>query len=231
MAVQDEPGGAVQDPAIAAPPAPRAALPPPPALAPQRRPAVQRSWDGHGSDQLTGRDGREPAALRGVIRRFEQCRRREHRGTKKGPAEQRPAHLLGHDAEFGEASPGAAVRLRDRQPEQPELIGHPMPGIGVVAAFGGHQPAHFGFRRRLVQELAYRAPQFLLLGAEREVHLSQRAGRERIQTRPRCRRRSPWTPRTRPPRRPSRGHLRLPAPCRPRTRTTRTRRGRRRGCG
>ena len=114
-------------------------------------------------DQLTGRDGREPAALRGVIRRFEQRRGGEHRRAQEGPAEQRPAHLLGHDAEFGEARPGAAVLLRDRQAEQPQLIGHPVPGIGVVAALGGHQPAHFAFRRRLVQELAHRAPQFLLL--------------------------------------------------------------------
>ena len=44
----------------------------------------------------------------------------------------------------------------------------------------GHQPADFGFRRRLVQELPHRAPQFLLLRAEREVHVSARAGRERI---------------------------------------------------
>jgi hypothetical protein len=96
--------------------------------------------------------------------------RRQHGRREERRAEQRPAHLLQHDAEFAEAETLAAKGLGDAHRGQAEFAVELAPGGGLEAGVGRHQAPHLLGGRALAEKPAQAGPEFFLLAGETELH-------------------------------------------------------------
>ena len=110
-------------------------------------PLARRLGEGQRGDRLAAGDAREVRLLGGVVARLQQRVGGEHHGREVRGAQQRPAHLLEHDAELDVAVARAAELLGDGQALQAHLLAHLRPDGRVEALLGLHLLAHGGLRR------------------------------------------------------------------------------------
>ena len=122
-------------------------------------------------DRLAARDARQQVALGALVRAGEQRVGREHGAGQVRPGEQRRAELLAHQRLLGEAEPGAAVLLPDRDAREPELASRVPPEVQIQAGLRLHELADTGQRCPVGEEAPHGIPQFLLLRADRELHV------------------------------------------------------------
>ena len=137
---------------------------------PRRVPFPVRLGERERCDRLTARDAREQRRLLILGPGIEDRVGREHHGREVGSAQQRPTHLLEHDAELHPREALAAVGLGDVQALEPQLVGHLRPDRGVVALGRLHQPPHLGLGALGLQELPHGVTQLVLLFGKSEVH-------------------------------------------------------------
>ena len=137
---------------------------------PRLVPLARRLGERQRGDGLAGGDARQVVLLGRVVAAVEQRVGGEHDGREVGRAQQRPAHLLEHDAELDVAVARAAELLGDGEALQAELLAHLRPDGGVVAVLGLHQATDLGLGRLLLEERPDGLAQLFLLLAEGEVH-------------------------------------------------------------
>ncbi len=82
-------------------------------------------------------------------------------GGEERRTQQRGAHLLEHDREFGHGGTRPAELFRDGDAVQPQFAGHLMPHRFVVSLRGGHQVADPVGRGGDRQKLPHRLPEFV----------------------------------------------------------------------
>ena len=86
---------------------------------PRLVPLARRLGEGERGDRLAGGDAGQVVLLGGVVAGLEQRVGGEHDGREERRAQQRPAHLLEHDAELDVAVARAAELLGDGRPWRP----------------------------------------------------------------------------------------------------------------
>src|SRR5439155_13374169 len=96
-------------------------------------------------------------------------RSRREDGRQVWSGKSRPAHFLEEDRGLHHAESAAAMLLRQREPEPPELR-HLLPQRFALAARVVDEGPHEGRLHVLVEERARGVLQQLLIRAEREVH-------------------------------------------------------------
>ena len=139
-------------------------------------PPAGRLGEGERGDRLAAGDAGKVVTLRRLVAAQQQGVGRQHDGREERRAQQRPPHLLEHDAQLDVAEPGPAELLGDVHALQAHLLGHLRPHGAVEAVLGLHLLAHRGFRALGVEERAHGPAQLVLLLGEGEVHGGNRAG-------------------------------------------------------